>query len=336
MMHLTLHSSMLPILKILSDGKEHSMMELVEKISDYFNLSAEERTNRTSSGQKRVRNIIGWARAELQAAGCVETPTMGYVKITERGLQVLKQNPDKITRGVLSQFPEFKEWMRKKSTKTTAITTPSKTVGPKPKVEAKPQVELVERATDVAKVQKIQAEAPEDKVLEKNIQEAYKAFSKNLSSKIAKKFLEISPLTFGKMIIDLLSKMGYVGSPNEASKGIERLGNDGIEVLFQADRLGFETIYIQARNRSIGKDIDIREIYRFEEVMKSKRAKKGIYIAPGIFTQSAIDYVWNREPKILLIDTEQLAELMIEHNIGVSITARYEIKKIDTGSFSEK
>lgn len=326
-MYPTLHSSMLPLLRILSDGAEHTIVELVEKISDYFNLSENERNEKTASGQKKVRNIIGWAKAELQAAGCIESPRSGVVKITERGLEVLKQNPEKIGRGVLSQFPEFRDWMKKKGEPKTVVGASTK------KLEAKLKVEPRTTPRRTSMVQGMKKDTSEEMMLKNNIREAFEVFHRNLYLELANKLMNIPPLTFGKIVIDLLCKMGYVGSFEEASKEITKLGNEGVEMLVKTDKLGFESIYIQAKNKSNEKDIDIREIYRFEETMKNKRTKRGIYIAPGRFAQSAIDYVWNREPRILLINIEQLANLMVEYDVGVTVEAIYAIKKVDNHYF---
>jgi len=127
--------------------------------------------------------------------------------------------------------------------------------------------------------------------------------------------------------------MGYGGSRKEAGQTVGRAGDGGIDGIIKEDKLGLDIIYIQAKRweNIVGRP----EIQKFAGALQGQRARKGIFITTSDFTKDALDYVKNIDSKIILIDGRRLAELMIEHNVGVSSVASYEIKKIDSDYFIE-
>jgi len=135
------------------------------------------------------------------------------------------------------------------------------------------------------------------------------------------------------LIVDVLIKMGYGGSRKEAGQAIGRTGDEGIDGIIKEDKLGLDIIYMQAKRweNTVGRP----EIQKFAGALQGQRARKGIFITTSNFSKEALDYVKNIDSKIILIDGQRLAELMIEHNVGVSTVASYEVKKIDTDYFIE-
>ena len=125
--------------------------------------------------------------------------------------------------------------------------------------------------------------------------------------------------------------MGYGGSRDDAGKAVGKSGDGGIDGIIKEDRLGLDIVYIQAKKWE--NTVGAPEIQKFAGALQGKRAKKGIFITTSTFSRQAREYVSEIESKIVLIDGEQLAEFMIEHDIGVSRVASYEIKKIDTDYF---
>ncbi len=144
---------------------------------------------------------------------------------------------------------------------------------------------------------------------------------------------ECSPDFFERFVIDVLIKMGYGGSRKEAGQAVGRAGDEGIDGIIKEDKLGLDIIYLQAKRW--GNTVGRPEIQKFAGALQGQRARKGIFIATSNFSKEALDYVNNIESKIILIDGQRLAELMIDHNVGVSPVASYEIKKIDTDYFIE-
>ena len=127
--------------------------------------------------------------------------------------------------------------------------------------------------------------------------------------------------------------MGYGGSRKDAGESIGRSGDEGIDGIIKEDRLGLDIIYIQAKRWSgvVGRP----EVQKFAGALQGQRAKKGVMITTSYFTQEAWEYVKKIDNKIVLIDGDELADLMIDHNLGVSTTATYEVKNIDFDYFIE-
>ena len=137
-----------------------------------------------------------------------------------------------------------------------------------------------------------------------------------------------------KIVVELLVKMGYGGSRQDAGRAIGRSGDEGIDGIIKEDRLGLDIIYIQAKRweNTVGRP----EVQKFAGALQGQRARKGIMITTSNFSKEALDYASRIDSKIVLIDGEQIAQLMIDHSLGVSPMAAYEIKKIDTDYFTEE
>jgi len=293
---------MLPFLKFLGDGEVHSKREAVEHLAKHFKLSDDERKELLPSGKQPLfDNRVGWARTYLFKAGLLKSVSRGNFQITERGKDVLGQNPEKIDNEYLMQFPEFQEFkkIRKKDkVKTKVPYTSENSINP-------------EEALEIA----------------------FMELQENLTSELLQTVQYCSAEFFERLVIDVLVKMGYGGSRKEAGQAIGRTGDEGIDGIIKEDILGLDTIYIQAKRweNTVGRP----EIQKFAGALQGQRARKGIFITTSNFTKDALDFVNNIESKIILIDGQRLADLMIEHDIGVTAVASYEIKKIDSDYFIE-
>lgn len=297
-------SIMLPLLKLVSDGREYYLRDIIEKLADKFNLSEEERKELLPSGQQSIfSNRVGWARTYLKQAGLLEATRRGYIRITERGKQVLSQNPKHIDVKFLEQFPEFLEFRQRRRDKD----------------EEKEQI----------KKEDISLETPEEL-----LEIAYQKIRNELANEILKQLKKCSPSFFEKLVVDLLVKMGYGGTRKDAGKAIGKTKDGGIDGIIKEDRLGLDIIYIQAKRWEgiVGRP----EIQKFAGALQEQRAKKGIFITTSSFTEDAKDYVSKIDSKIILIDGETLAQLMIDYNVGVSTSRIYELKKIDIDYLTEE
>lgn len=294
---------MLPLLKFAGDGREHHIREAINYLAEKFGLSEEERKLLLPSGQEYVfDNRVRWAKTYLTKAGLLDSPKRGYFKITERGLNVLKNPPQKIDNKYLFQFPEFVEFKTKR------------------RIEKKTQYESPEIYDEYT---------PEDLIAE-----GYKRLRQELSREILNRIMSCSPDFFERLVIDLLVSMGYGGSREDAGRAIGKTGDEGIDGTIKEDKLGLDTIYIQAKRWS--NPVGRPEIQKFVGALEGKGARKGIFITTSTFTPKAKEFVSNlRSKKIILIDGEMLADLMIEYNVGVSTEAIYPIKRIDEDYFLE-
>jgi restriction system protein len=296
-------SIMLPLLQFAGDGEEHSLREAYDKLADNFDLSQDERKELLPSGQQEVfHNRVGWARTFLKKAGLLESTRRGYLRITERGLDVLRQNLNKIDNYFLEQYEEFRKF---KSTKR------------KKKTETKQSSSIPEEATP-----------------EEALEGAYEGLRDNLVSELLEQLKASSASLFEKIVVELLVKMGYGGTRKDAGKAIGGSGDEGIYGIIKEDRLGLDIIYIQAKkwDNTVGRP----EIQKFAGALQGQRARKGIFITTSSFSREAYDYASRIDSKIVLIDGDTLAQLMIDNNLGVSLTATYEIKRIDSDYFTEE
>ena len=293
-------SIMLPLLKLALDKKEHSMQDTIERLAALFNLSESERRELLPSGQQEIfDNRVGWARTYLKKAGLIDSPKRGIFVITEKGLSVLKTNPPKINVAFLRQYPEFVEFQTVKK-------------------------ESKEIEEDVSSQQ-----TPEES-LEYGYQKLRQALAQDLLNKIK----SCSPSFFEKLVVELLVKMGYGGSRRDAGQAIGKSGDEGIDGIIKEDKLGLDVIYIQAKKWEgvVGRP----EIMKFVGALQGQHARKGIFITTSYFTEDAMQYAKKVDSKIILIDGDELSKLMIDHDIGVTRMASYEIKRIDSDYFSEE
>jgi len=173
----------------------------------------------------------------------------------------------------------------------------------------------------------------EERTPEETLEWAYRRLREALAGDLLQQVKAASPNLFERLVVELLLKMGYGGSRQDAGEAIGRSGDEGIDGIIKEDRLGLDTIYVQAKKweASVGRP----EVQKFAGALQGQRAKKGIMITTSSFSGEARDYVSKIDNKIVLIDGAQLAELMFDHNLGVSPTANYEVKKIDSDYFAE-
>lgn len=292
---------MLPLLKFSSDKKEHSLREAVDVLSNQFKLTEEEQRELLPSGQQPIFvNRVGWARSYLKQAALLETTRRGYFKITNRGIDILSQHPNKITAKYLEQFNEFRDFRSRSSSK--------------------------------AKIDKKKEEEP--KTPEEILDSAYENLREELASELLLQFKDISPSLFEKIVVDLLIKMGYGGSRKDAGEALGKSGDGGIDGIIKEDKLGLDIIYIQAKKWV--NTVPVKEIRDFAGALLSKKARKGIFITTSSFPKSVYDFVNSIEHKIILIDGNLLTKLMIDHNVGLSIQNTYAVQKMDLDYFTEE
>ncbi|MBP8754819.1 MAG: restriction endonuclease [Chitinophagales bacterium] len=295
---------MLPLLVKVADGREYKVRDLIEQLAESFNLTDEERKEMLPSGTATLfDNRVAWAKTYLKKAGLVDSPKRAIVTITKEGLEVLKKKPDRIDAKYLRQFPSFVEFQ---------------TVN---KSEEEKEIEENEIST----------QTPEE-----GIENLFQKIKKSLALELIDKIVELSPAFFERLVVELLVKMGYGGSIKDAGKAIGKSGDEGIDGTIKEDKLGLDIIYIQAKRWQQGNIIGRPEIQKFVGAIAGQGAKKGIFITTSSFTKEAIDYSPKNETKIVLIDGKQLAQLMIDYNLGVTIQQTFEIKKIDSDYFGEE
>jgi restriction system protein len=296
---------MLPLLRLISDGKIITYRESVERLSEQFNLTTEEKLELLPSGNQAIfDNRVGWAKFYLQKAGLLTSEKRGTFQITAVGKDFLDSNPTSLKTKDFEKFPLFVEF--KKS------------------VIKKSDTEQEQRTNEINEI-----ETPEE-----SLEYAYQKLKQDLARELLEILKNSSPAFFERVVVDLLLKMGYGGSRKDAGTSLGKSGDGGVDGIIKEDKLGLDIIYIQAK-RWYKNAIPVREIRDFAGALLSKKARKGIFITTSTFPDSAFEFVRSIEHKIVLIDGQELANLMIEHNVGVTINNVYEVKKIDGDYFEE-
>lgn len=295
-------SCMLPFLQYLADGSEHTLRDAEDRLAEHFKLTPAERAELLPSGQQGIfKNRIGWARTYLKKAALLESPKRGVFKITQRGISTLSSSPNRIDVKYLEQFPEFIEFRDSSKPEISAVAV----------VEVSPSKSTPEEAIEVG----------------------HQGLRKQLAAELITRILSCSPTFFEQLVVELLVKMGYGGSRRDAGERIGQTGDGGIDGIIKEDRLGLDTIFIQAKRwqGSVGRP----EIQKFVGALQGQRARKGVFITTSTYTAEATDYATRIDTKVVLIDGKQLAGLMIDFDVGVAPAATYVVKRIDSDYFEE-
>lgn len=302
-------SLMLPLMKFISDGQVHNTQDAVNYLGKEFGLTdAELNEWLPSKRQKTFHNRVHWAKAHLKMANVIENVGRGLFKLAERGKQILKESPAFVNVKYLTdKFPDYNELINGFRRKDYKITFSS----------------------NIPTADEFLKETPEEQ-----IESGYQKIRKSLEQEVLQKLKSIHPSKFEEVVVQLLVKMGYGGSIAEAGKATKYTNDEGIDGIIKEDKLGLDVIYIQAK-RWEG-TVPRPEIQKFVGALAGQRAKKGVFITTSSFSKEAISYASQMDTKIVLIDGEQLAQYMIDYNLGVSVQNTYEIKKIDLDYFEEE
>jgi restriction system protein len=296
-------SIMRPLLALISDGQSHTISDLHHRLCNHFRLTPEEIKQRIpSGGQTTMRSRVGWARTYLNKAGLLEIPARAEVRITELGQQTLEECPDGIDLAYLKQFESFR-----------VFTSPKKP----------------DQDTQATDTQPENSNTPDEQ-----IESAYQTLNQSLGDELLTLLKAGSFEFFEQVVVDLMLAMGYGGSRQDAGQATQSTNDDGIDGIIKEDRLGLDVIYLQAKRWE--KTVHRPEIDKFIGTLTRQRARKGVFITTSDFSTGAKEAVNSLDMKVVLIDDQQLAGLMIEHNLGVTPKAVYQVKQIDSDYFSEE
>lgn len=294
-----------PVLRLLAErGALTKVGEVFELLAPEFQLSDEDLQEMLPSGTQRTwNNRVNWSCYDLYKAGLLDRPKKGYYQINETGKKLLPNAPLLLTRKYLSEYsPEFKEF-----------------VTPKPGGGGTgPVVPLPDLETGT----------PEER-----IDLAMGSIEASLKSELLDQLLKVDPYRFEQVVIDLLFAMGYGGSREEAARVTKRSGDEGIDGVINEDRLGLDVIYVQAKRwkNTVGSP----DVQGFVGALAGRQAHKGVFITTSGFTQGAVQFAKNIAQKVILVDGPRLAELMIEHGVGVTTIRTIAIKRLDSDYFEE-
>lgn len=294
-----------PLLEYIRDGQARTTAELEEALARQFSLTDANRQERLSSGSLTFCNRIAWARTYLKKAGLVTSPKRGTVQITPEGKNAVDKPGLRIDNDFLATFPSFAEFQKGGQTATTAENRPSS---------------LAE-----------DEDSPQD-----SLDRAYTRIRQTLAEDVLTEIMRQTPAFFEQLVVRLLEVMGYGGSLENAGIVTRASGDEGIDGIVKQDKLGFDQIFIQAKRWDPTACVGRPDIQKFVGALAGQGATRGLFVTTAKFSEEAYTYARKQHTtKIVLVDGQKLAELMIDHNLGVTPIARYEVKRIDSDFFTE-
>ena len=302
---------MLPALREFADGADHVTKDIRQRVADRLKLTPEDIGEvLPSGGQTRFANRAAWAIVYMKQAALLESVRRGVYRITPRGQEVLAAAPDQLNMQFLERYPEYRDFRARQS-------IPSDNSGKQ------------EATTD-------STDKPVAPVLtpDEQIRAGYQLLRANLASQLLERVRKASPAFFENLVIKLLVAMGYGGTQADAAKVVGQSGDGGIDGIIKEDRLGLESIYVQAKRweATVGRPT----VQQFAGALHGQRARKGVMITTSNFSREAVEYAKNSQIAIILIDGEQLADFMIEFGVGVSEGETIKLKRLDEDYFGEE
>ncbi len=290
-----------PALGVFGDGQPHSLREVRERVATGLQLSETDKAVLLGNGRTPV--YIGrtdWAVTFLHRANALERVSRGVYRVTDRGLELLSRKGAALAVKDLMEYSEFLDfWAPKRVDNGGGGISPP---------DERPPIERLEAAY---------AEAREA-----------------LAAELRDRVRQVTPQFFEQLVLDLLEAMGYGGSIEGSGIRVGGTGDEGIDGIIKEDKLGLDVVYVQAKRwqQNIGRP----DVQAFVGALAGKKARKGVFITTSDFTKEAREYVQNIDAKIVLIDGRQLAELMIDHDVGVTVVQTYRLKRVDSDYFESE
>ena len=300
-----------PILQLANDGEEHRTSDEAEAIADRLNLTDEDRRETISSGGRRFNNRLYWAVSHLVKAELLEKTKRGHYRITEAGRAVVAADPPLIDDAYFRQnVPAWRQNWDAASARNQA--EGEKTTGSTESTDPDPSTE-----------------SPEERM-----ESANDEIRAALADEILAAVKDQTPTFFEELVVRVIVKMGYGGTLRDAGQALGRSGDGGVDGIIKEDRLGLDTIYLQAK-RYTDVSVGRPEVQAFVGALQGVRARKGIFITTSTFASTAKEYVQHIDTKVVLIDGQTLANYMIDFGVGVTTVNTYEVKRIDSDFFVE-
>ena len=300
-------SLMLPVLKALSGGAETPISKVRAHVADTEGLTTEDvRELLPSSSQAVFTNRIAWAVSHMSRAGLVEKVRRGVYRLTSEGEHLLVQAHTRIDLKVLSNYSAYAEWRMGKD-------TPS------------------EKSDATLTITEDESVTPEE-ALERAVGE----LRNELEAEVLERVRKAEPMFLERVVVDLLRAMGYGKGDPAMGQVTGGSGDGGIDGKIREDALGLDEVYLQAKRYAAGNSVGEGDLRDFVGAIDAVGTTKGVFVTTSSFTKSAKAYVEKSSKRIILIDGEELARLMVEHNIGIRRKTYYEIKRIDEDYFESE
>jgi restriction system protein len=309
---------MLPVLKLAGDGQEHRIADVVRRLADEFKLTEGEREHLLPSGrQPTFNNRVHWAKTYLSQAGLLATTRRAHFTITDRGRGVLQKAPPGINVEFLMQFAEFRDFRER-----------DKAVSPKSQAAAA-------EGTTANAANAIPEAYPGAETPDELVRLTIKSIERALAKQLVERIIAAPPAFFEGLIVELLVAMGYGGSREGAGRALGKSGDGGVDGVIDQDALGLDRVYVQAKRYKPEVPVDVKDVRAFSGSLGEFKASKGVFVTTSYFTKPAYEFAERHPHRLVLLNGDDLATLMIRHNIGVRTEDTLHLKKIDEDFFEE-
>lgn len=298
------HEYMLPVLNELSQDQIVVRRDLIESVAKATGITEEDRKQFISSGQPTYVSRISWAITYLHRAQCLDRPQRAHYSINDLGRKLQAQYPEGISQSALAEFAQ-----------NHGIQDPSG---------------VAQRTVDEEEggVEKQEAELTPTEQIEAGLARLHAGISADLLERLRNN----APVFFEQAVLDLLIAMGYGGTSGSATR--TQLSNDGgIDGVIDQDALGISRIYVQAKRYSASNKVGRPEVQAFVGALHGVQANQGVFFTTGAFTDAAIAYANSLNARVVLIDGERLAKLMIRFGVGVQVQQVVKIVEVDEDFF---
>ena len=301
-------SLMLPALKAFAGGGEPPLSEIRQRVATAEGLSAEEVREVLPGGRQPIfGNRVSWAVIYMERAGLLERVRRGVYRLTDEGERLLSGAPSRIDMNLLGEYPDFAEWKQRAN-----ASLPGRAATPKANEEI--------------------SDTPEEALVR-----AARQLSSALEADVLHWVRDAAPAFLERVVVNLLVAMKYGDGDAEMSRVTGRSGDGGIDGVIKEDALGLDEVYVQAKKYAKGNNVGEGDLRNFAGAIDAAGTSKGVFVTTSGFTQSARDYVKRSPKRIVLIDGEELARLIVQHGIGVRTRLpRYEVKQIDEDYFDQE
>ena len=297
-------SLMLPILKALSENEETSNSKIRNRVMTSEGLTVSDTEEMLPSGKQSIlTNRVAWALSHMRRAGLVHRARRGVYKLSPEGTKLLSNDRHRVDMKTLKGYESYREWLKSTGSETEGNTS---------------------EPTDTG-----DSGVPITETLEK----AFQNLKKELAADLLGRIQNLEPKFLEQIVVDLLIAMGYGGGDSEMGSVDGQSGDHGIDGTIREDKLGLDEVYVQAKKYAPGTKVGEGELRNFAGAIDAAGTSKGVFVTTSSFTHAAKEYV-NRSPKrIVLIDGAQLANHMIDYNVGVRTSTVYELKSLDEDYF---
>ena len=306
------HGYMVPVLHVLaSNGEVFKRSVLIEEAAVRVGITDEERLETIPSGQPLYENRVGWALTFLKKANAIISPARARFQITDFGRDLLARYPEGMT----------EKQLRAEIAGTEAELTwrgPSQGSKAVHKANADKQSDLPEAESELDPLEQVETGVSRNNEL--------------VAGDLLTRLHENEPAFFEQAVLDLLMAMGYGGTQGKATR--TQLSNDGgIDGIIDQDALGLSRIYVQAKRYGLDKSIGRPDIQAFVGALQGAQADRGVFLTTAKFSAAAQEYADAVSSRVVLIDGDRLAELMIRYGVGVQVKRTVALVEVDEDYF---